>query len=95
MNVKLVGDRILVRRDETALQRSGILIPGVAQQKEPSGTVVAVGAGRHMPRGRAEMILKPGDRVWFHPQSGSEVEVEGEKVLVMNEGEVLAYEPVG
>ena len=65
---------------------SGIIIPDSAKEKPLKGTVIAVGNGTK----DEEMVLKEGDRVLYGKFAGTEIDVDGEKVLVMRQNEVLA-----
>lgn len=65
---------------------AGIIIPDSAKEKPLRGTVVAVGNGTK----DEEMILKEGDSVLYGKYAGTEIELDGEKVLIMRQNEVLA-----
>lgn len=87
MKLKPLADRVLIQ--PTAAEEvtaSGIIIPDSAKEKPLRGTVVAVGNGTK----DEEMILKEGDEVLYGKYAGTEVEVDGEKMLVMRQNEVLA-----
>lgn len=64
----------------------GIIIPDTAKEKPLQGEVLAVGNGTK----DEEMVLKAGDRVLYGKYSGTEVELEGEKYLIMRQSDVLA-----
>ena len=87
MNVKPLADRVLIK--PTAAEEvtaSGIIIPDSAKEKPLKGTVIAVGNGTK----DEEMVLKAGDTVLYGKYAGTEVEIDGEKVLIMRQNEVLA-----
>lgn len=87
MNVKPLADRVLIQ--PTAAEEvtaSGIIIPDSAKEKPLQGTVLAVGNGTK----DEEMVLKAGDKVLYGKYAGTEVELDGEKVLIMRQNEVLA-----
>jgi len=90
--VRPLHDRLLVRRlepKETA--RGGIIIPDTAKEKPMEGKVLAVGNGRVLDSGkRLPVDVKVGDRILFGKYSGTEIEMDGEEVLVVREDEVLA-----
>ncbi len=92
MNVRPLHDRLLVRRleqEETA--RGGIIIPDTAREKPMKGKVLAVGNGRVLENGkRLPIDVKVGDRILFGKYSGTEIEIDGEEVLIVREDEVLA-----
>ena len=93
MNVKPLGDRIVIRRfeadDKTA---GGILLPDSAKNKPQKGKVLAVGPGRLLKDGsRRELQVKEGDTVLFTNWAGDEFkQSQGENVLLMREEDVLA-----
>ncbi len=87
MKVKPLADRVLIL--PTAAEEvtaSGIIIPDSAKEKPLKGTVLAVGHGTK----DEEMVLKEGDTVLYGKYAGTEVELNGEKVLIMRQNEVLA-----
>ena len=90
--VRPLHDRLLVRRlepKETA--RGGIIIPDTAKEKPMEGKVLAVGNGRVLDSGKKISVdVKVGDRILFGKYSGTEIEMDGEEVLVVREDEVLA-----
>lgn len=65
---------------------AGIIIPDSAKEKPLRGTVLAVGNGTK----DEEMILKEGDSVLYGKYAGTEIEFDGDKVLIMRQNEVLA-----
>ena len=94
MNLKPIGDRVIVRR-ETADDKTtgGIILPDNAKKKPQRGTVLAVGPGKLKKDGtRAAMQLKTGDVVLFTSWAGDEYKARkaADEVLVMHEGDVLA-----
>ena len=91
MDIRPIHDRIIVRRDEEGEQNSGgIIIPDTAKEKPQRGTVIAAGSGTVKDTGtRVPLDVKAGDRVLFGKYSGSEIEIDGEKVLIMREDEIL------
>ncbi len=91
--LKPLYDKIVVRRFEEQEQRtaSGIIIPDTAKEKPQIGEVVAVGEGKLLQNGQqVPPKVKPGDKVVFNKYAGTEVELDGEKFLIMSEDEVLA-----
>lgn len=94
MNLKPIGDRIIVRREEGEEKtRGGILLPDNAKKKPQRGTVLAVGPGRLRKDGtRQSMTLKEGDSVLFTSWAGDEYKdrKSAGEILVMHESDVLA-----
>lgn len=87
MTLKPLADRVIIR--PTAAEEvtsSGIIIPDSAKEKPLKGTVLAVGTGTK----DEEMVLKAGDVVLYGKYAGTEIDFEGEKVIVMRQNEVLA-----
>ena len=87
MNIKPLADRVLIKpapAEEKTM--GGIIIPDTAKEKPLQGEVLAVGIGTK----DEEMVLKAGDRVLYGKYSGTEVELEGEKYLIMRQSDVLA-----
>jgi len=91
MNLKPLGDRVLVQRVEAGEEvRGGIVIPDTAKEKPQEGVVIAVGAGRVLDSGqKVAMSVKAGDKVLFGKYSGSEIKLNDEEYLIMSEGEIL------
>ena len=92
MNLKPIGDRIVVQRLEASEKtKGGIILPDNAKEKPVQGTVVAVGEGKIMKDGkRQEMQVKKGDHILFSSYAGDEFNLDGHKVMLMREDEVLA-----
>ncbi len=87
MNIKPLADRVLILpapAEEKTI--GGIIIPDTAKEKPLKGEVVAVGQGTK----DEEMILKVGDTVLYGKYAGTELEVEGEKYLIMRQSDVVA-----
>ena len=87
MNIKPLADRVLVKpaaAEEKTV--AGIIIPDTAKEKPLKGEVLAVGNGTK----DEEMVLKVGDTVLYGKYSGDEVELDGEKYLIMRQSDVLA-----
>ena len=87
MNIKPLADRVLVV-PAPAEERTigGIIIPDTAKEKPLKGEVVAVGNGTK----DEEMIVKVGDTVLYGKYAGTELELEGNKYLIMRQSDILA-----
>ena len=87
-----LGDRVVLKRVEAeAKTAGGIILPDTAKEKPREGTVIAIGAGRHLKSGeRAPMSVKVKDRVLFSSYAGTEVNIDGEEFIVLSEDEILA-----
>ena len=87
MNIKPLADRVLIlptAAEEVTM--GGIIIPDTAKEKPLRGTVKAVGHGTK----DEEMVLKEGDVVLYGKYARTELEIEGEKYLIMRQSDVLA-----
>ncbi len=91
MNLKPLDDRIIIKQsDAEDKSAGGILLPDSAQEKPQIGKVVATGPGKLLDDGkRAQMSVKKKDEVLYGKYSGSEVEVDGEKYVILRESDVL------
>jgi chaperonin GroES len=87
-----LGDRVLIRQDEAEeTTASGLYIASESKEKPQSGVVVAVGEGKHDKDGQLiPMLVKAGDHVVFAKYGSTEVEVEGEKLLLMRAEDIYA-----
>ena len=94
MNIKPLGDRIVVRREEAEEKTSGgIVLPDSAKNKPQRGTVLAVGPGKLLDDGsRRGLQVKKGDKVLFTNWAGDEFKGRStsENILLMREEDVLA-----
>ena len=86
MNIQPLADRVLVLPSPAEEKVGGIIIPDTAKEKPLQGKVIAAGQGTK----DEEMVLKAGDRVLYGKYSGTEVELDGEKYLIMRQSDVLA-----
>jgi len=86
MNIKPLADRVLVVPAAAEEKVGGIIIPDTAKEKPMHGKVVAVGEGTK----DEKMVLAEGDEVLYGKYSGTELEYEGEKYLIMRQSDVLA-----
>jgi chaperonin GroES len=91
MAFKPLHDRVLVRRVEgDEKTKGGLIIPDSAKEKPAEGEVIACGEGARKDSGELiEMGVKPGDRILFGKWSGTEVQVEGEELIIMKESDIL------
>ncbi len=86
MNIKPLGDRVLVLPAQAEEKVGGIIIPDTAKEKPQHGTVVATGDGTK----DEKMVLKEGDEVLYGKYAGTELELDGTKYLIMRQSDVLA-----
>lgn len=86
MNIKPLADRVLVLPAPAEEKVGGIIIPDTAKEKPQRGRVIAIGQGTK----DEAMVLKENDTVLYGKYAGTELEYEGEKYLIMRQGDVLA-----
>lgn len=87
MKIKPLGDRVLVLpapAEEKTI--GGIIIPDSAKEKPLKGKVIAIGNGTK----DEEMVVKPDDTVLYGKYAGTEIELDGEKYLIMKQSDILA-----
>src|ERR1051325_3855669 len=86
-----LADRVAIRpMKEPAQMKGGLYIPDTAKEKPIQGEVIAVGPGRSEQGERVPMELKVGDRVVYGKYSGTQVELEGEEIILIKEADVIA-----
>lgn len=91
MKFRPLRDRVIVRSIEgKAKTAGGIIIPDTAKETPQEGEIVAIGPGGRDQSGKLIPIdVKIGDRILFGKWSGTEVTIDGEKLLIMKEGDVI------
>ena len=87
-----LGDRIVVRPIEReVVTKGGIVLPDTAKEKPQDGEIIAVGPGKLSDDGtRIAMDVKVGDKVLYAKYTGTEVEIDDEKLLIMHESDIMA-----
>ena len=86
-----LADRVAIRpMEETETMKGGLYIPDTAKEKPIQGDVIAVGQGRLEKGERVPMDLKVGDRVIYGKYSGTQVDLDGEEVILIKESDVIA-----
>jgi len=91
MKLKPLDDRIVIKQSEAKEKSAGgILLPDTAKEKPQIGKVVAIGPGKILDDGkRGKMSVKKNDEVIYAKYIGSDVEIEGEKYIILRESDVL------
>ena len=87
MNIRPLADRVLIKpaaAEEKIV--SGIIIPDSAKEKPLKGEVIAIGNGTK----DEDMVVKQGDTVLYGKYAGTEIELEGDKFLIMRQSDILA-----
>ena len=86
MKVKPLSDRVLIEPAKAEEVVGGIIIPDTAKEKPLKGIVKAVGQGTK----DEQMVVKEGDMVLYSKYAGTEIEVDGQKLLMMRQSDILA-----
>ena len=91
MKIQPLGNRVLVKRSDSEEKSSGgIIIPDTAKEKPQRGKVIAAGPGALQDDGtRTPLEVKKGDKILFSSYAGTDVKVDGEEYLIMEESSIL------
>lgn len=92
ISIRPLGDRVIVEplEQEETIAGGMLVLPETAKEKPQQGKVLAAGAGRRDDEGkRIEMDVKEGDTVLFAKYAGTEVKLDGKKLLIMKEADIL------
>jgi chaperonin GroES len=92
MVLKPLGNRVVIEPfEQEEVTSGGIVLPETAKEKPQKGTVLSIGPGDRDDEGkRIPMDVKKGDTVLFAKYAGTEIKVEGKKLLIMRESDLLA-----
>lgn len=92
LNLKPLGDRVVVEPiEQEEMTASGIVLPETAKEKPQKGAVLAVGPGGRDEAGkRIALDVSVGDTVLFAKYAGTEFKVDGQKLLILKESDLLA-----
>ncbi len=87
-----LGDRVVIEPSEgEEVTTGGILLPETAKEKPQQGTIIAVGNGRRDDDGKLiAMDVKMNDKVLYAKYAGTEIKLNGKKVLILKESDILA-----
>src|SRR5688572_2554348 len=91
MKLRPLQDRVIVRQSSAEEKTaSGIVLPDSAKEKPTKGKVIAVGPGKLDDKGRPmELGVRVGDTVYYGKYSGTDVEIDGDKLVILRETDVL------
>lgn len=91
MKLRPLADRVIVRQsDAEEKTKTGIVLPDTAKEKPTKGKVISVGPGKFDDKGkRMELGVRSGDTVYYGKYSGTEVEVDGQKFVILRETDIL------
>src|SRR5260370_41951594 len=92
LNLRPLGDRVVIEPNEgEEVTTGGILLPETAKEKPQQGTIVAIGAGRRDDdRKLGPMDVKVDEKGLYGKDAGTEVKLDGKKVLILKENDILA-----
>jgi len=92
ITLKPLGNRVVIEAiEEEEITAGGIVLPETAKEKPQRGTVISVGPGDRDDDGkRIPLDVKKGDTVLFAKYAGTEIKIEGKKLLIMRESDLLA-----
>jgi|SRR5580693_6412095 chaperonin GroES len=92
LNVKPLGDRVLVEpAEEKEQKKGGIIIPDTAKEKPMEGLVVALGTGKTDDNGKKIAFeVKKGDRVLISKYGGTEIKIDGKEYKILSSDDILA-----
>ncbi|MHC4148199.1 MAG: co-chaperone GroES [Planctomycetota bacterium] len=91
MKLKPLDERVVIKQSQAEEKTAGgIILPDTAKEKPQIGKIVAVGPGKILDSGkRGKMTLKKNDKVIYPKYIGNDVEVDGEKYVILKETDVL------
>ena len=88
--LKPLADRVVVRPQEAEEKTAGgLFIPDTAKEKPQRGTVLAVGPGKVENGTKIDMSVKEGDTVLYGKYAGTEIQLDGDDVMIMRESDIL------
>lgn len=91
MNIKPLADRVVIKMLESEeTTKSGIVLPGSAQEKPQMAEIVAVGPGGVVDGKEIKMEVKVGDRVLMSKYAGTEVKLDGVEYTILRQSDILA-----
>lgn len=91
MNVKPLGDRVVIKMIESEEKtKGGLILTANAQDKPEVAEVLAVGPGTLTDGKKVEMELKVGDHVIMGKYAGTTVKIDGEEIIILSQSDILA-----
>ena len=91
MNVKPLGDRVVIKMVESEEKtKGGLILTANAQDKPEIAEVLAVGPGTLADGKKVEMELKVGDHVIMGKYAGTNVKIDGEEIIILSQSDILA-----
>ena len=92
MNIRPLADKVLVKQLEAqSVTKGGIVLPESAKEKPRRGKIIALGDGKMLENGkRSDFQVKIGDDVLFSSYGGTEIKIDGDELLIMDESDIMA-----
>ncbi|MDD4079865.1 MAG: co-chaperone GroES [Eubacteriales bacterium] len=91
MNVKPLGDRVVIKNVESEeTTKSGIILTGAAKEKPQMAEVVSVGPGGNVDGKEITMHVKAGEKVIYSKYAGTEVKIDGQELIIVRQSDILA-----
>ena len=91
MNVKPLGDRVVIKNVETEeVTKGGIVLPGSAKEKPQMAEVLAVGPGGLVDGKEVKMQVKVGEKVIYSKYAGTEVKIDDLELILVRQSDILA-----
>ena len=91
MKLVPLGDRVVLKQlDAEETTKSGIVLPGQAQEKPQQAEIVAVGPGGMVDGKEIKMEVKVGDKVIYSKYAGTDVKLDGEEYIIVRQNDILA-----
>lgn len=91
MKLAPLGDRVVLKQLEAEEKtKSGIVLPGNAQEKPQQAEIIAVGPGGIVDGKEVEMQVAVGDKVIYSKYAGTEVKLDGEEFIVVRQNDIVA-----
>ena len=91
MKLRPLSDRVIVKQSDAETKTaSGIVLPDSAKEKPTKGKIVSVGPGKVDDKGKHMALnVKAGDNIYYGKYSGTDIEVDGEKFVILRESDIL------
>ncbi len=91
MTIKPMADRVVIKNLEAEEKtKSGIVLPGSAQEKPQMAEVIEVGPGGNVDGKEITMHVQKGQRVIYSKYAGTEVKIDGEELIIVRQNDILA-----
>ena len=91
MKLRPLDDGVVIKQSDAEEKTAGgIFLPDAAKEKPQIGKIIAAGPGKMLDSGkRAKMSVKKNDEVLYAKYSGNDIEIDGEKYVILKESDIL------